>query len=65
MSKKIEKKSVSVQFRIVLEVGMDIGSMSLEDSLTKAKAMKVTDLIDLEHLDNNDSSIEVTGLFVS
>jgi hypothetical protein len=63
MSKKPEKKSVHVSFRVTLELGMDMGASTLEEALTKARAMKPTDLLDLSDLEYNDGSIEVSGLF--
>ncbi len=64
MSKKPDsKKQATVHFRIMLDVGMNFGAMTLEDALAKAKTMDVTDVVDLTDLDYNDGSIEVSGLF--
>lgn len=63
MAKKLDKKSVLAHFHLVLDVGVSMGSLSLEDALAKAKATKIEDIVDLSALDFNDGEIEVTGVF--
>lgn len=52
-----------VNFKIALEVGLEMDATTLEDALTKARGFKVTDVVNLEGLEYNDGSIAVTGLF--
>jgi hypothetical protein len=65
MSKKVVPKPVTAFFRINLDVGMSLGSMPLEDALTKARGLAVTDVVDLKGLDYNDGDITITGIYVN
>jgi hypothetical protein len=61
--KKTNNKSREVYFKIILDVGKTIPSASLEDALEAARAMKPTDIVDLDNLSYNDGDIEVTGVY--
>lgn len=62
-TKKSSEENVTVQFKISLDVGLDVGAMSLEDALVKARGMTATDVVSLEGLDHNDSTCKVTSLY--
>lgn len=60
------KKTVNtfnISFRISVDVGMEISGATLEHAIEQARAMKVTDVLDLSDLDHNDSNIALTGVF--
>jgi hypothetical protein len=59
--KKTARKEYRVSFRINLITSTTIPAASLEDALTAARALHVTDLIDIggEH---DDSAIAVEGV---
>lgn len=59
--KKKPTPTVNLTFRIVLDVGLDVSGMTLEEALAHARTLGVTDILDLSGLDHNESSIEVRG----
>lgn len=48
--------------RILVDVGQDISAASMEEALSKAKTMKVTDFITIDG-DHNDSTMVIDGVF--
>ena len=65
MAKKTVTKNVHASFKIELWVGMDLGAMTLEQALEKARSMKETDVLDLSGLSFNDGNIKVDGVYES
>ena len=63
MAKDSKKKNCAAYFRINLWVGMDLGCMTLEEALEKARKMSVTDVVDLSDLEYNDGDIAVDGIY--
>jgi hypothetical protein len=51
--------------RIVSDLCVELGNLTLEDALAKARGLKVTDIVDFNGHDVNDFSITVTGVFSS
>lgn len=62
MAKKKSGRIVTINYKIVLDVGVEVGNLSLEDALVKGRQTKVEDLIDFTGLNHNDSEIRVSWL---
>lgn len=61
---KTTKPSTSAVVKITLELNVPLGSMTLEEALVKAHALKAQDIVDTaEDVDWNDCDIKVTGLW--
>ena len=60
---KTPKTPATAQFRITLDVMVELGSMTLEDALMNARSSKVEEIIGLDGVEVNDSSIEVKGVW--
>jgi hypothetical protein len=58
------KATFEVYFKIKLDVGKTIAANSFEEAITAAKALTVTDVVDLDGLEYNDGEIEVSGIYV-
>lgn len=66
MAKTTQKtQTVSARFDITLNVSMDMGTMTLEQALAKARDLKVTDVVNLNHLGYNDGYIKLAGVLTN
>lgn len=63
MPQKDSKKPTYAIFKITLDVAMDIGNKTLDEALAEAKTFEVYDVVGIEGLEHNDSTIEVTGVY--
>lgn len=63
--KKTRPKRCTTFVTLKLDLGVDLGRLTLEEAIIKARELSVTDVVDLSGVDYNDGSIEVTGVYTN
>lgn len=64
-SKNAKTENHMAFVHITLELGVPVHGGTLEEALETARKLSVTDVVDLDHLEYNDGSIKVTGVYTS